>query len=330
MSLKKINELATKLGSVNIMEVCGGHTNSIIRNGIRDAMPKNINLISGPGCPVCVTTQKEIDEMINLALNGVPVATYADMIRVPGTKMSLEEARENGADIKAVYSATEVLDDKNRVFFGIGFETTTPMTAKLLENDIAVYSAHKLIPPGLLALSTDKRVNIDALILPGHVAVIIGEQEFPDLNVPQVITGFEPENILESIKIILDQLVEGKKEIVNNYKGVVTKTGNGKAQKIINENFKVVDSDWRGLGTIPSSGLEPKDDNLNAKIKYKDILGKTITKELPGCRCAEVIIGQIRPSECQLFGKVCTPKNPRGACMVSEEGACQIYHANRN
>lgn len=321
--IEKIRELANDLPDTKIMEVCGGHTNTIMKYGIREFLPNNIKLVSGPGCPVCVTSQHDIDCMIELSLNGIKVATYGDMINVPGTKMSLANAKTNGADVQTIYSANEIEPD--RVFFAVGFETTTPMTAVMLKKGIKVFSAHKVIPPAMKILVEE--MNIDGFIDPGHVSAIIGADVWNhmNINVPQVISGFKPDALIRATYLLLKKIKDKDNTVTNDYPEVVSKKGNELAQHLIKGTLKLVDSEWRGLGTIPNSGLDPISDDLNAKIIYKDILSNVVSKENPGCRCGEVIRGMIEPSECALFGNVCTPQNPRGACMVSEsEGACGI------
>lgn len=328
--LSGIASFAKDIGkTIRLMEVCGGHTNTIIRHGIRQALPSNIELVSGPGCPVCVTAQKDIDMMIELALQGIPVATYGDMVRVPGSKKSLDQARAQGAKVEMIYSAAEVLKLKEKypdiVFFGIGFETTAPMSAFLLENKIPVFSTHKILVPGLKALLS-QGVNIDGFILPGHVSVITGLKPYESLKVPQAVTGFEPEHILRGVYALTKMIAQGDDEIVNTYPEAVKLTGNKKAMSLIEKHFKIADSIWRGIGNIPGSGYEVKDDSLNARAIYKDILSKVPEPGPCACRCGDVLRGIISPKECPLFGKVCTPHDPQGACMVSSEGSCQVHY----
>jgi len=323
--IQKINDIAEEMGEVRIMEVCGGHTNTIMRYGIREILPSNIKLISGPGCPVCVTSQYDIDCMIELALQGVKVAAYGDMINVPGTKMSLRDAQAQGADVKMIYSADQIIDEKDRVFFAVGFETTTPMTARLLQNGIKVFCAHKLIPPAMRILVQE--MKIDGFIDPGHVSTILGEDIWSELDIPapQVISGFKPEQLIKATYILLNLIKNKEKKVVNEYPEVVFPKGNLIARKIIDETMKVVDSEWRGMGVIPKSGLAPKNPALDARIIYKDILKNVKSKENTECRCGEIVRGLIQPKECKLCGTICTPENPQGACMVSEsEGACAI------
>lgn len=325
--LEKIQQIASELPTVTIMEVCGGHTNTIMRYGIREVLPKNIHLVSGPGCPVCVTDQRDIDAMLALARAGIPVATYGDMLHVPGTKGSLEKAKSEGADVAMLVSAMEMLTPENRerVFFGIGFETTTPMTAYLLNHGITVYSAHKVMPPPMKALV--ETTEIDGFLDPGHVSCITGAKIWDQLPVPQVISGFKKDQIIRGIYKLLELIRDGKNEVINDYPEVVTPQGNQKAQMLIQKTMKPFDAAWRGMGIIPESGLEPRDDRRNARIKYAEII-KTV-KDAPktACRCGEILQGKCEPKDCPLFGKPCTPKNPIGACMVSEtEGACGIAY----
>lgn len=325
--IQKIKELAKSLGEIKIMEVCGGHTHTIMKYGLRELLPPNIKLVSGPGCPVCVTSQHDIDCVVELALEGVKISTYGDMINVPGTKMSLKDAQARGADIKTVYSADQVINDKERVFFAVGFETTTPMTARLLQNNITVFSAHKVMPPAMRLIADDMR--IDGFIDPGHVSTIIGSDAWSNLNlnVPQVISGFKPDALIRAIYLLLRMIKNNEVRVINDYPEVVFPEGNPIAKKLIRRTMKACDSEWRGLGLIPKSGLVPKDEKLDARIIYKDVFKKVKTRENPGCRCGEVIKGLIEPNECKLFRKVCTPSSPKGACMVSEyEGACAIAY----
>ncbi len=327
--LEKIQKNAKKFGDrkITIMEVCGGHTNTIMKYGIRDILPKNIRLVSGPGCPVCVTDQRDIDAMITLAKSGVRVASYGDMMHVPGTMGTLEQAKSEGADVAMIFTATEMLkpENKDRVFFGIGFETTTPPTAYLLEKGITVCSAHKIMPPPMKIL-VDK-TKIDGFIDPGHVSCITGTNVWKDLGVPQIISGFKKEQIIRGIYKLLKLILKNKVAVINDYPEVVSPEGNKRAQALIQKHMKPYDAEWRGMGILKNSGLEPRDENLNARLKYADILAKIDSTENTDCRCGEILQGKCEPQDCPLFGKSCTPKNPIGACMVSRtEGACGIAY----
>lgn len=328
--MAQINLLATRISrNVTIMEICGGHTNVIMQYGIREILPKNVRLVSGPGCPVCVSSQYDIDCVIGLAQQKIPVAVYGDMMKVPGSFSTLEKEKAKGADVFEVYSAEEAIALKRNynkiVFFGVGFETTAPMTAYLLKNNVCVYSVHKLIVPAMLALNNGE-VRIDGFINPGHVSAVIGTNPYHEVQSPQVIAGFTAERILRAIRLLLS-LILGKKQIViNGYPEAVNEAGNRAAQKMLKSFFYVADSEWRGLGKISKSGLEVKNDALNAKIIYKAIMAKVQKQKKTACRCEEVLKGLIDPSDCPLYGKMCTPDSPSGACMVSAEGSCSIAY----
>ncbi len=338
--ISRINKLAGEIGRVvNLMEVCGTHTQAISRNGIRQILPKNIHLITGPGCPVCVSAQKDIDAIVSLALAGIPVATYGDVLRVSGRFGSLDDAREKGAQVFGVYDVSEalVLQEKypNLVFFGMGFDTTAPMTAWAIKKGMTAYSSHKIFLPAMQALLDLGEVNIDGFISPGHVSAIIGSDPYETLGVSQVITGFEARDILEGILMLLAQIKERRKEVENQYQRVVKKEGNKKARNLIFEVFEIRDGNWRGFGEILGSGLEIKKffSQFDAKVKYKNILDKidfSLSKEPVGCRCSEVVRGLILPKKCPMFGKKCTPENPVGPCMVSLEGACNNFFHQKN
>ncbi|MEA3322969.1 MAG: hydrogenase formation protein HypD [Patescibacteria group bacterium] len=344
ISIEKIIEDINKISKsidrqINLMEVCGTHTQVISRYGIADILPKNIHLSTGPGCPVCVTSQIDIDAIVSLALAGIPIATYGDVLRVPGAFGSLDQAREQGAKVFVVHTTEDALQLKEKhpdvVFFGLGFETTAPMTAYAIQNGLTVYSAHKLFLPAMLALVDMKELNIDGFIDPGHVSAIIGTNPYQVMKLPQVITGFEAEDVIVGIYMLLKQISDGRAEVENQYVRIVRKEGNPKARKLIKEVFDVTDGHWRGFDTIAVSGLEIKDKykEQNAKIKYKEILDKvdfSQSKKPTACKCGEIIRGMMRAKECPLFGKVCTPDNPVGPCMVSVEGACNVAYERKD
>ncbi len=324
---ERIEKISRELGDVRIMEVCGGHTHTIMKYGLREILPDNIKLVSGPGCPVCVTSQRDIDSVIELALNGIKVAIYGDMMRVPGTRMNLSEAASHGADVKAIYSVNEIENEQDRVFFAIGFETTMPMTAYLLNHGINVFSSHKIMPPAMQHLV--KGMKIDGFILPGHVSTITGSRMWEELNlgVPQVISGFEPEQMMKSIYILLKKIRDGDNSVFNAYSEVVLPEGNKEAQEAINSTMKPADSEWRGMGIIRNSGMIPVNEELDARLLFRDIIENIESKEPEGCICGSVIRGLAEPRQCPLFGRVCTPEHPAGACMVSQyEGACAIAY----
>ena len=327
---------------INIMEVCGTHTVSIFRNGIRPILPDKLKLLSGPGCPVCVTDQSYIDTVLQLADNDdCLIATYGDMIRVPGKGGSLETKRPND-NVKVVLSSEDALQlakdnpDKIVVFVAVGFETTAPATAVVVKeaaaqsiDNFCILSGHKLVIPAMRALVSEKKHNIDAFLCPGHVSVIIGFGAFgeivEDFGRPCVVAGFEPMQIIEGLAEICRQLAAGKAELKSIYTAVVTKQGNTDAQKIIAECFEPADGYWRGLGKIEKSTLILKDKYSQFDALNRFNITETPTEDTSGCRCGEVLCGLIEPAECGLFGKDCIPETPVGPCMVSSEGACAAW-----
>ncbi|MFC2163040.1 hydrogenase formation protein HypD [Candidatus Altiarchaeota archaeon] len=329
--LDSIRDTAGKLaGSVTLMEICGGHTNVIMKYGIRKLLPDNVRLISGPGCPVCVASQYDIDCVIELAGRGVPVATYGDMMRVPGSVKSLDGAKAEGGRVFEVYSTTEVIKIREKhpdiIFFGVGFETTSPMSAFLISNDIPVFSVHKLVPPAIKALLAEGAAGITGFIDPGHVSTIIGAKAYRDIKSPQVISGFTPEQVLRSVSILLELIVDCREEVINCYPEAVSEEGNEGALELLASRFKVADSSWRGLGVLPDSGLEVRDEGLDARLIHQDILSGVAEPLKTGCMCGQVLKGLLEPNQCPLYRKECTPTDPKGACMVSEEGGCAIYY----
>jgi hydrogenase expression/formation protein HypD len=341
--LDRLRHAAAQLDrSVRLMEVCGSHTMAAFRTGLRSLLPDNVSLLSGPGCPVCVTPNAYIDHAIALALRPeTVVATFGDMVRVPGTESSLEYARAQGGAVAVVYSPLEALrmarqqPEKQIVFLGIGFETTIPAVAWTLQearqqglSNYAALCGHKVIPPAMLALLQSGN-QIDGFICPGHVSVIIGEQPYQPLarqhHVPCVITGFEALGMLQGIAMLLEQLVQGRAEVENQYARSVKAEGNAAALAVSAEVFAPCDAEWRGLGTIPASGLR-------IRPPYNDAAALPLDRELPvpqadpRCRCGEVLRGLITPPACPLFAARCTPLRPVGACMVSGEGACAAYY----
>lgn len=340
--LAEINELSAR--PFTIMEVCGTHTVAIAKHGIRELLPENIRLISGPGCPVCVTDSSDIDRFLYLAsLPNVITTTFGDMIRVPGTEKNLQVLRGDGADIRVVYSTLDALEiarqnpDKEVVFLGVGFETTAPTVALSLEmarregiSNYSVLAIHKLVPPALHLLAEDPDLVVDAFLDPGHACTIIGTApiEFmaSQYGKPGVVTGFEPLDILEGILMLLRQRSEGRSEIEIQYKRVVRKEGNQEAQASIERVFEPIDAMWRGIGVIPNSGLGIRAEYAEWDASRKFNLPIFATAETPGCKCGEVLKGLIYPTQCPLFGKSCTPLKPIGPCMVSAEGSCAAYY----
>jgi hydrogenase expression/formation protein HypD len=340
--LQKIKTISKK--DVRLMEVCGTHTVSIFRSGIRSVLPQTISLLSGPGCPVCVTDQAEIDAFIELArIDDVIITTFGDLMRVPGTQSSLQQESAAGRDIRVVYSTFDALEiakknpDQHVVFLGIGFETTAPTiaasilsAARMDVKNFSVISAHKLVPPALEALMAAEGVLIDGFILPGHVSVIIGlkayQPFFDKYQIPCVVAGFEPTDILYAISMLIEMLESNSPNLDNAYPRAVTVDGNTKAQQILDEIFEPADACWRGIGVIPQSGLK-----IRAQYAAHDA-EKLFNIEVPdakipkGCACGEVLIGTKIPPECALYKKACTPMDPVGPCMVSTEGTCAAYY----
>lgn len=336
--IKDIENIAEQIKKpIKLMEICGTHTQTIAKYGIRSVLPENITLVSGPGCPVCVTPQKTIDEAVKLAIEGIPIVTYGDMLKVPGTDISLEKAKENGANIFIVESTTDALKLKERnkdlVFLAIGFETTTPMTAYAVKKGLDIICAHKTIPEAMQVIISDKKNRIDGFINPGHVSTIIGTNAYLKIDTPQVIAGFEPEDVLAAIRMLLHQIRNNRRDVENGYSCVVRPEGNPKARQLTESVFDRCDADWRGIGMIPQSGqkLKNKYKAQDAIQKYRDIL-----KDLPEpienkrCRCADVMMGKISPEQCPLFANECDIENPVGACMVGSEGTCMIAYRYRD
>ena len=335
---KKIRDL-TPYKPLKICHVCGTHEWTITHSGIRTILPENISLIAGPGCPVCIVPAKEIDEAIWLSMNKKNVVTFGDMYRAPGSEMSLEDAKSLGGAINIVYSVRDAVDlakkkpDKEFVFFAIGFETTIPMNAleatKCPEN-FSFLVSHRLIPPALEYLADLEDLNLDGILAPGHVSTIIGMKPYQHFTkttgLPVVIAGFEPLDVLMAVYMVLKQLDEEKPRLENEYTRAVSMDGNVKAKEAISNVFDVVDGAWRGLGVIPSSALQLKEEfmHLDARKRYEIDVGPG-RDQIPGCRCADIIVGKIIPVECPLFLKGCTPEKPKGACMVSIEGTCKIW-----
>lgn len=327
----------------NLMEVCGTHTMSIFRNGLRAVLPNTLSLISGPGCPVCVTAQSEIDAFIELSrIDDVIITTFGDLLRVPGTESSLQKERAGGRDIRIVYSAIDALDiaqkhpDKHIVFLGVGFETTAPTIAAAIVtakkqgiDNFFVYSAHKRVPPALSTLMGIDGVNVDGFLLPGHVSVIIGLEAyrpfFERYRIPCVVSGFEAVDILHSILLLIEQIESREPRLENGYPRAVTTPGNQKAQQMILQVFESVDASWRGIGSIPDSGLKIREafSAFDAKIEFE--LEVPEAPEPAGCVCGQILAGLKTPPECSLYRKVCTPTDPVGPCMVSSEGTCAAY-----
>lgn len=328
---------------MRLMEVCGTHTMSIFRHGIRSVLPENITLLSGPGCPVCVTAQNDIDAFIALSEeSNAIIATFGDLMRVPGSHSSLQKEHAKGRDIRMVYSPSDAVKlaednpDKKIIFPGVGFETTAPtiamcimMAAQKNLDNFYVYSAHKLVPPALEALMVNNDAAIDGFILPGHVSIIIGTNAyrpfFDKCNVPCVITGFEPVDILKALLQLITQVETGNPGLENEYKRVVTEEGNKKAMGILGEVFQIRDTPWRGLGIIKDSGLKIKEKYKRYDAEEAFNISIPEYEELKGCICGQILTGTKIPPDCPLYKKTCTPVDPVGPCMVSTEGTCAAY-----
>lgn len=339
--LDRIREVSTK--PIRIMEVCGTHTVAIFRNGIRSVLPDTISLISGPGCPVCVTAQNEIDACIDLAREPETIiTTFGDLIRVPGSGTSLQKEQAEGADIRIVYSTSDAVaiarqnPDKNVVFLGVGFETTAPtVAASILSareiglSNYTVYCAHKVVPPALDALMRTGNLGVDGFLLPGHVSVIIGTDAYVDFfekyRIPCVIAGFEPTDLLGSILRLAEMIARDAPALENGYPRAVTGQGNRRALEIMDMVFETCDADWRGLGQIAGSGLRIRKEYeaFDAVKRFGIVLSDA--KPLKGCACGDILTGRMAPPECPLYKKVCTPLDPVGPCMVSSEGTCAAY-----
>ncbi|MFN3966826.1 MAG: hydrogenase formation protein HypD [Endomicrobiia bacterium] len=342
--LSEIKKLVNEnLQTITIMEVCGTHTMAIFRSGIRAVLPQSIKLISGPGCPVCVTSQEYIDKAIAYSRAGFIITTFGDMFRVPGSDSSLEKESSKGADVRIVYSPYESIKiakdnpDKRVIFLSVGFETTTPTIAlTLLEakkiglKNWFLLCGNKLIPPAMKILAESPELKIDGFICPGHVSTVIGSKPYRFISekygIPCVITGFEPTDIFEGIFMLVKQLAEKRASVEVQYRRSVKPEGNPNAVKVMFDVFGIVDSNWRGIGIIPKSGLKLKKEYSEFDIeKVFDVEFET-KKEPKGCICGEILKGIKNPTECLLFRKVCNPENPVGACMVSSEGTCSAYY----
>jgi hydrogenase expression/formation protein HypD len=328
---------------VRFMEICGTHTMAIFRHGIRSLLPESIELVSGPGCPVCVTAMEEIDRAVKLAQTpGVMVTTFGDMLKVPGSSSSLKNEQAKGAMVKMVYSTVDALrfaldnPGQDVVFLGIGFETTAPTVAAAIktahekkQSNFSVLSAHKLLPPAMDALLSSGDLAVDGFICPGHVTTIIGTSSYEKVvlryQTPCVVTGFEPVDILEGILMLVEQVEKGRAAVEIQYARGASPEGNPAALRLMDEVFEPCDSPWRGLGVIPRSGLAIRDRYSGHNAATRFDIDVPPSEEPPGCRCAEVLRGEARPPDCRLFRKVCTPRTPVGPCMVSSEGTCAAY-----
>ncbi len=330
--------------AARFMEFCGGHTVTIFRYGIRRVLPSTIDMVSGPGCPICVTANADLDKAIALAqIPEVIIATFGDMLKVPGSHSSLQEVKANGADVRMVYStmdALKIAEDnpgKSVVFLGIGFETTAPTIAASIlqaeENGIKNYyvlSLHKLCPPVIRAILDSGEVKLHGLICPGHVSAIIGSHPWEfiaqDYGIPCVVSGFEPLDILQCVNMLVAQIENGESKVEIAYRRGVRPEGNQQALKLMEEVFETCPAEWRGIGEVPDSGLKVRKEYqpFDAEVAFDIDPGSPYEPE--GCICGDILRGVKTPLDCRLFGKVCTPESPVGPCMVSSEGSCSAYY----
>ncbi|MBP2651668.1 MAG: hypD [Firmicutes bacterium] len=339
--LKAISETADK--QLRIMEVCGTHTMAIARSGMKQVLPNTITLLSGPGCPVCVTDVSDIDDACILAgRSDVILASYGDMLRVPGTSGSLTTARISGADIRVIYSSFDALrlaiDNPQRevILYGVGFETTAPTSAVAIEaairadiGNFSVLSVHKAVPPILRFLLSDRDLSIDAFLLPGHVCTIAGTCDFDFIAEeylrPCVVAGFEPVDILEAILMVIKQYQENMPTVEVQYRRAVKARGNTVGRQYITRYFNLADCVWRGIGLVPASGFKIRDEysKWDARAKFNVSPPRVVAA---GCVCGDILKGKKQPPECEYYGVNCTPANPQGPCMVSEEGSCAAFY----
>lgn len=342
--VKKISRLAKGKKHLRLMEVCGTHTVAIFRSGIRQILPENVELVSGPGCPVCVTDDDFIDKAIEYARKkNFIVATFGDMLKVPGTRSTLAREAAAGARIKVVYSPLDCIElakenpRKSVIFLAVGFETTAPTQAATIlaardqgVKNLFMLSAQKLVPPALKFLLNDPSTKVDGFLLPGHVAVVIGADAFnflaDDFKIPSAVGGFEADEILTALVSLLEQIDTGKIHVANDYKSVVTNEGNLTAKKILARVYEVTDAVWRGMGEIPASGLKLRDEFAAFDIERVEPVEIERVEKKSACRCGEVLRGLVKPTDCPLFGKACTPLQAIGACMVSVEGVCAAWY----
>ncbi len=339
--LDEIHKITTQVW--NIMEICGGQTHSLVKNGILELLPEKVRMIHGPGCPVCVTPLNLIDKAIELLEQGVIVCSFGDMIRVPGSKKSLLEAKALGGDLRILYSPIEAVSiakqnpDKEVVFFAVGFETTAPANAlSVLHAEMeglsnySILASHVLVPPAMEAILDDELCSIDAFLGAGHVCAIMGIQEYYPLvekyKIPIVVTGFEPLDLVQGIYMALKQLEEGKYKLGNQYSRIVKEHGNKAAIDVIQKVFEVGDREWRGIGKIPNSGYVIKEAYRKYDAEAKFNISYIKVPENASCIAGEILRGIKKPNQCDQFGITCKPANPLGAPMVSSEGACAAYY----
>jgi hydrogenase expression/formation protein HypD len=326
----KIHELVDR--DFTFMHICGTHEAAIARTGLRSLLPQQLKIVMGPGCPVCITPQGEIDAALDLVGKDCIIATYGDLLRVPGSKGSLESC---GGDVRVVQGVHKAVDiarktDKEVVFISVGFETTAPTVAASIlaqpPENFSILSCHRIVPPAMKWLLEQGEAKLDGFMLPGHVCTVVGYEEYEQFPVPQVVAGFEADDILLGLLMLVHQVREGTHRVENAYPRAVSREGNPKAKKIMYEVFEPFDVEWRGFPVIPGSGLRLKKEfeGYDAQKKF-DIVFRHISKH-SACICDKVLRGISQPSDCRLFAKICSPRSPVGPCMVSHEGACRIWH----
>ncbi len=326
---------------IRIVHVCGTHEATIAEHGLRGLLPRSVEILEGPGCPVCVTPTRDIDAAVKLAERGITVCTFGDMMRVPGTRRTLEQARAAGGDIRTVLSAADAVEiarapqqRRGVVFFAVGFETTAPMTAAVAVDtppeNFSLLVSHKRIPPAMAALLELPNQKIDAYLAPGHVTTILGTRAYNELSatyhIPVVVGGFEPLDVLYALALAVRQIADGAARVENAFPRAADEQGSPAALALLDEAFEVAEGRWRAIGAIPDSALvlRPRYAHLDALARYR-IEGEEGQEEIPGCRCADILTAQAAPTDCPLFAKRCTPLTPIGPCMVGSEGACSIW-----
>jgi hydrogenase expression/formation protein HypD len=317
---------------ITLMHICGTHEAAIARAGLRSVLPRGLKIVMGPGCPVCITPQGEIDAALDLVERDCTIATYGDLLRVPGSKGSLESSGGDVRVVQGVHKAVEIArreTDREVTFISVGFETTAPTVAATIlsrpPENFSILSCHRLVPPAMAWLLAQGEASLDGFLLPGHVCAVMGYEEYEQFPVPQVVAGFEPEDILLALLMAVRQVKGGVHRVENAYPRVVTREGNVKAKRLMYEVFEPFDVEWRGFPVIPASGLrlKPEFEGYDAQKKF-DIAIRHVDKH-SACICDKVLRGVAQPSDCKLFGKACTPRTPVGPCMVSHEGACKIW-----
>ncbi|MDD3621346.1 MAG: hydrogenase formation protein HypD [Methanofollis sp.] len=314
------------------MHICGTHEAAIARTGLRSVLPEKLKIVMGPGCPVCITPQGEIDAALEFVEKGCIVATYGDLLRVPGTKGSLESSGGDVRVVQGIHKAVEIAEknpDKEVVFISVGFETTAPTVAATIlahpPKNFSILSCHRLVPPAMQWLLEQGEASLDGFLLPGHVCVVTGYEEYEHFPVPQVVGGFEAEDILLGLMMLVKQVKEGRHEVENAYPRAVCREGNKKAVELMYKVFEPIDVEWRGFPVIPKSGLRLKPEFAQYDAQKKFGIEIKHVEKHSGCICDQVLRGIAQPTDCKLFGKLCTPRTPVGPCMVSHEGACKIW-----